>query len=102
MISGMFNNKKLNQIVTELFIRERKLNISIVFITKSSFAVLKGVTITFTYFLQWKFHILDVDFKNFKNIYKKRSAMKMDDNTRDEKLQYDTNKEEAKISALSS
>ena len=51
MISGMFNNKKLNQIVTELFIRERKLNISIVFITKSSFAVLKGVTITFTYFL---------------------------------------------------
>ena len=33
MISDMINNKKLNLIVTELFIRGRKLNISIVFIT---------------------------------------------------------------------
>ena len=29
----MINNKKLNPVVTELFIRGRKLNISIVFIT---------------------------------------------------------------------
>ena len=33
MIAGMLSNKKLNKIVTELFIRGRKLNISLVFIT---------------------------------------------------------------------
>ena len=33
MIADMINNKKLNPVVTELFIRGRKLNISIVFIT---------------------------------------------------------------------
>ena len=32
MIAGMFSNKNLNQIVTELFIRGRKLSISFVFI----------------------------------------------------------------------
>ena len=35
MIADMINNKKLNPIITELFIRGRKLNISIVFILKS-------------------------------------------------------------------
>ena len=39
MIADMINNKKLNPIVTELFIRGRKLNISIVFITQSYFKV---------------------------------------------------------------
>ena len=33
MIADMINNNKLNPVVTELFIRDRKLNISIVFIT---------------------------------------------------------------------
>ena len=33
MIANMINNKKLNSIVTELFIRGTKLNISLVFIT---------------------------------------------------------------------
>ena len=33
MIADMFNNKKLNSMATELFIRGRKLNISIAFIT---------------------------------------------------------------------
>ena len=33
MIVDMINSKKLNSIITELFIRGRKLNISIVFIT---------------------------------------------------------------------
>ena len=33
MIADMLSNKKLNPIVTELFIRGRKLNISLVFIT---------------------------------------------------------------------
>ena len=35
MIADMINNKKLNPVVTELFIRGRKLNTSIVFITQS-------------------------------------------------------------------
>ena len=35
MIADMINNNKLNPVVTELFIRGRKLNISIVFITQS-------------------------------------------------------------------
>ena len=34
MIAGMINNKKPNSVVTELFIRGRKLNISLVFITQ--------------------------------------------------------------------
>ena len=37
MIADMINNKRLNPTVTELFIRGRKLNISIVFITQSYF-----------------------------------------------------------------
>ena len=43
MIADMINNKKLNSIVTELFIRGRKLNISFVFITRSYFKVPKDV-----------------------------------------------------------
>ena len=39
MIADMINNKKLNPAVTELFLRGRKLNISIVFITQSYFKV---------------------------------------------------------------
>ena len=41
MITDMINNNNLNPIVTELFIRGRKLNIFIVFITQYYFAVLK-------------------------------------------------------------
>ena len=37
IIADVINNKKLNPIVTELFIRGRKLNISVVFITQSYF-----------------------------------------------------------------
>ena len=43
MIADMINNKKLNSVVTELFIRGRRLNISIVFITQSNFKVPKDV-----------------------------------------------------------
>ena len=43
MIAEMSNNKNLNPIVTELFIRGRKLHISIVFITQSYFKVPKEV-----------------------------------------------------------
>ena len=44
MISDMIHNKKLNLRVTELFIRRRKLNISLAFITQSYFKVPKDVT----------------------------------------------------------
>ena len=43
MVANMLSNKKLNQVVTELFIRGRKLNISLVFITRSHFAVPKKI-----------------------------------------------------------
>ena len=43
MIADMINNKKLNSIVTELFIRGRKLNIFLAFITQSYFKVRKDV-----------------------------------------------------------
>ena len=43
MIADMLSNKKLNPIVTELFIRGRKLNISLVFIKQSYFAVPKNI-----------------------------------------------------------
>ena len=40
LIADMINNKKLNPVGTELFIRGRKLNISIIFISQSYFKVL--------------------------------------------------------------
>ena len=43
MIADMLSNKNLNPIVTELFIRDRKLNISLAFISKSYFTVLKKI-----------------------------------------------------------
>ena len=54
MISDMINNKKLDSIVTELFIRGRKLNISIVFITQSYFKVPKDVRLDSTHFYMMK------------------------------------------------
>ena len=48
MIADMINIKKLNPVVTELFIRGRKLNISIVFITQSYFKVPKDVRLNST------------------------------------------------------
>ena len=41
MIADMLRNKKLNSVVTEVFIRGEKLNISLVFINQSYFAVPK-------------------------------------------------------------
>ena len=43
MIADMLSNKKLNPIVTELFIGGRKLNIYLAFITQSYFAVPKNI-----------------------------------------------------------
>ena len=50
MIADMLSNKKLNKIVTELFIRGRKLNISIVFITQSYFDVPKNLRLNSTHY----------------------------------------------------
>ena len=83
IIADMLNNKKLNPVVTELFIRGRKLNISIVFITQSYFKVTKDVRLNSTHFFIVKIpnkrelqqialnHSSDIDFKDFMNIYKK-------------------------------
>ena len=43
MIADTLSNKKLNPIVTELVIRSRKVNISLVFITQSYFTIPKNV-----------------------------------------------------------
>ena len=50
MIADMINNKKLNSIVTDLFIRGRKLNIYLIFTTKSCFKVPKDVRNNSTHF----------------------------------------------------
>ena len=83
MVADMINNKKLNSIVTELFIRGRKLNISLVFITQSYFKVPKDVRLNSTHFFIMKIpnkrelqqivlnHLSDIDFKDFIKIYKK-------------------------------
>ena len=49
MVADMINNNKLNPIVTEFFIRGRKLNISIVFITQLYFKVPKDVRLNSTH-----------------------------------------------------
>ena len=54
MIADMIHNEKLNSIVTELFIRGRKLNISLVFITQSYFRVPKDFRPNTTHFFVMK------------------------------------------------
>ena len=83
MIADMINNNKLNPIVTELFIRGRKLNTSIVFIAQSYFKVPKDIRLNSTHFFIMKIpnkrelqqialnHSFDIDFKYFTEIYKK-------------------------------
>ena len=83
MIVDMIHNKKLNSIVTELFIRGRKLNISLVFITQSYFKVPKDVRLNTSHFFIAKIpnkrelqqiainHSSDINTKDFANIYKK-------------------------------
>ena len=82
MIADMLSNKKLNPIVSELFIRGRKLNISLVFFTQSYFAVLKGIRLNSTHYFiiiisnkrelqKITFtHSSHIDFKDFLNLYK--------------------------------
>ena len=50
MIADMINNKKLNSIVIELYIRGRKLSISIVFITQLYLKIPKDVRLNTIHF----------------------------------------------------
>ena len=54
MIANILSNKKLNPIVTELFIRGRKLNISLVFITQSYYTVPKNIILNSTHYFIMK------------------------------------------------
>ena len=83
MIADMINNKKLNSIVTELLIRCRKLNISLVFISQPYFKVPKDVRNNSTHFFIMKIpskrelqqiainHSSDINTKDFIEIYRK-------------------------------
>ena len=82
----MINNKKFNPAATELFIKSRKLNISIVFITQSYFKVPQDVRLNSTELSIMTIpnnraleqiglnHSSDLDFKYFMKIYKKCTA----------------------------
>ena len=86
MIADMIHNKKSNSIVTKLFIRGRKLNISLVFITQSYFKVPKDVRLNTTHFFIAKIpnkrelqqiatkHSSNINTKDFANIYRKYTA----------------------------
>ena len=86
MIADMINNKKLNSMVTELFIRGRKLNIPLAFITQSYFKVPKDVRPNSTQFFIMKIlnkgelqqielnHSSDISSKDFIKIHKKCTA----------------------------
>ena len=82
MIEDIMDNKKFQAIIKELFIRCRKLNISLVFITQSYFSVPKDVRLNSAHFLSMKInngielqnvsrdHSADIDYQDFKNIYR--------------------------------
>ena len=86
MIADMINNKKLRPVVIELFIRGRKLSISIVFITQSYLKVPKDVRLNSTPFFITQIpnklevqqialnHSSNIDLKDFIKIYKKSTA----------------------------
>ena len=84
MIADMLSNKKLNPIVTELFIRGRKLNSSLVFITQSYFVVPKDIMhYNSMHYAIMKIpnkqelkqiashNLSDIDYYDFMNLYKK-------------------------------
>ena len=81
MIADILSNKKLNSIVTELFIRGRKLNISLVFITQLYFKVSKDGGLNTTKIPNKRElqqiaynNSSDIDFKEFIYLYKKYTA----------------------------
>ena len=89
MIVDMFSNKKLNLLLTELFIKGRKLKISLVFVTQCYFAVPKNIRLNSMHYFIMKIenkrqlqqiafnHSSDIDFKNFMSLCKKCSAKRI-------------------------
>ena len=83
MIADIITNKTFQPMIKELFIRCRKLNISLVFITQSCFYVQKEVRLNSTHSLIIKIynkrelqeiainHSGDIDYKDFMKIYRK-------------------------------
>ena len=82
MIADIMSNKKFQAIIKELFIRSRKVNISLVFITQSYFSVPKDVRLNSTHYLIMKIsnrkelqniainHSADIDYQDFIKIYR--------------------------------
>ena len=82
MIPDIMTNEDFQSITKELFIRCRKLNISLVFITQSYFSFPKEVRLNSTHYLIMKIHnkrelqqtainhSADIDYKDFLNIYR--------------------------------
>ena len=82
MIADIMTNKKFQAIINELFIRCRKLNISLIFITRSYISVPKDVRPNSTHYLIMKinsrkelqntaiYHSADIDYKDFIKIYR--------------------------------
>ena len=82
MIADMESNKKLSPKVTELFLRGRKLNISLVFISQSYFKVPKTIRLNATHYFIMKIpnkrelqqiasnHSSDTEFKDFMKLYR--------------------------------
>ena len=82
MIADIMTNKKFQSIIKELFIRCRKLNISLAFITQSYFSVPKDVRLNSTHYLIMKInnkrelqniainHSADIDYQDFIKIYR--------------------------------
>ena len=82
MIADIMTNKRFQAIIKELFIRCRKLNISLVFITQSYFSVPKDVRLNSTHYLIMKINYrkelqniaindsADIDYKDCMKIYR--------------------------------
>ena len=80
MIADIMSNKKFQTIIKEFFIRCRKLNISLVFITRSYFSIPKDVRLNSTHYLIMKInnkrelqniainHSADIDYNDFVKI----------------------------------
>ena len=74
MIVDMLSSEKLNPIVAQLFIRGRKLNVSLIFMRQSYFAIPQSLRLSSRYSIIMKKialnHLSDVDSKGFVNICK--------------------------------
>ena len=82
MISHVMSDKKAQQVLKDLFIRCRKLNISLCFLIQSYFSVAKDVRLNCTHHIIFKLnnkrelqniainHSADIDYKDFIKIYR--------------------------------